>query len=193
MKLKRRQEFNTKKNLTSQDGTRKLSKNQKWLSTTTFQVATFLDPFPSSSGRTSNNSWTLDLRSSECRIATSQCSLLRPHWIRNRHMLRDFLQKWLGLPRVDRVSCQSQLRFVQPARLSCIQVTPSGSTHTEICQCCLISGVTLWDGNSSIPPHSLEQESSFGRKVTPLMPLKKTQKTLLLLSLKYMPRLMNNY
>ena len=154
----------------------------------TFLDATSLGLFPSSSGRTSNNSSTSELRRLACRIAISQCSSLKAHQRKRKITSKASLQKSHGLPRVDKANSQNQLQSVQQVKLSCTLLMPNGFTHIEICLCFLISGLMSSDGNLNTQLHLSERENFYGKKDTLHMPPKKMQTTLSLKSLRYMQR-----
>ena len=108
----------------------------------------------------------------ESRIATSQCSSAKTLLRKKRTMSRTSLQRSPGLPRVDSRSWPSQLLSDLLLKLSCTLLLQNGSNHTETFHFCSTSGPMLFVGNLSTQLHSLEQESSFGKKDIPLTRMK---------------------
>ena len=158
----------------------------------TFLAATSSDHYHSSYGSRFRASSTGELKTLACRTATSLCLWLRQLWIKRHLTLRASHLRLHGSLRVGRVKCLSPLQFVLPVRLSCTQPLPSGSTLIETCPCSWISGPMSSDGSSSIPLLSLGQESSFGRKVTQLMLVRRKQMNLFTRFLKSTQRLMKS-
>ena len=103
------------------------------------------------------------------------------------------LLKSLGLPRVDKLRCQNQSQSVQQVKPLCTLPMRNGSTLTEICHCALINGPMWSDGSLSTLPHSLERESSCGRKDTQHMLLRMMQMNLSLKSLRSMQKRTKSY
>ena len=116
-----------------------------------------------------------ELKSLECRIATSPCLYLRVHSIKKRITLKVSVPKSLGSPSQVSQSCPNPLQSVLHQKPSCTLHLLSGSIVIVICPYSSINGLMLLDGNSNILLLSLEQESSFGKKATLLMQLLKNR------------------
>ena len=106
----------------------------------------------------------------------SQCLFPGKIWRKKSLIWKDSRPKSPGLQSTEIVTCRSLWLLDQPARPSCIQHLPIGFSRTEIFQSLSTNGPILLDGSSSTQLLSSEQESSYGRKVTRLTPLKKRQK-----------------
>lgn len=158
---------------TSPSGIQTLSLSQACLTIMTSQVATSWGHGLSQSGKRSPLILTQSSSQTALKTLTSQCSFQDQNSKSKRIMLKDSHHKSLGSPSQESQISLNQLPSDQPVKPLCIQLTLTGSRVTETYHLSSINGPTLSDGNSSIQPHSSEQDNSCGKKDTPLTPLLK--------------------
>jgi len=163
--------LSSQKRKISQSGTLKSSRSQVWSNITIFLDAMFCAHPLSSFGNKSQHSSTRALRKWVSKIAISPCLCQKLPLTRKRATWRASRLKLPGLQRVERATLLSRLQSDQLVRQSCTPVSPSGFNRIEICLWNWTNGLMLFVGNLSTRRLSFVHASSFGKKVTQLMPL----------------------